>query len=303
MKRIDTRLHDFVRTTWVSSFVREKWEPRLQHLRKEVERVEVQSVAAGIRPSAMIQVDPSDMPETAQRLARRGLTFVPQSLQNTGTAEYAASAREDFAMDRPWKYRGLFTRLDNLRNMPDSNSELGRLLGYPACCIDFFGETWVGDRYLDTTWPQGMRSGVTPDEDSRTLNIREWSSGANVTWRWLGIRAVPYLPCSFNCAASAELARSFISLMDAEAQEVIEQVLSWPLEWSVLHGIAEVKTPILRFVATSDFALDKHLVRLHSSVIPDEMPAGTEFPYRKRIGLMLTQTKAYQSAKQALSGS
>ena len=30
------------------------------------------------------------------------------------------------------------------------------------------------------------------------------------------------------------------------------EILSWPVEWSVLHGIAEIKTPIFRVISRSD---------------------------------------------------
>ena len=300
MKKTNTRLHDFVRTTWVDTAARNRWQPRLEHLRQEVQRVESASVAAGFRPAALIQVEPQRLPEAMREFARQDLTFIPQTLQNTDPAGYAAAVREGFDMNRPWCYRGLVTRSDSPQEMPDSDAELGALLGYPPCCIGFFGETWVRDRHLDTTWPQAMRSGV--EAEDRILNIREWDSGTNVVWRWLGLRMVPHLPCSFTCKASAESALSFKSLMDPEGRETMEEMLSWPLEWSVLHGIAEVKTPILRFVATSDFALDKHVVRLHSAAIPPEMPTGIEFPYLRRIGLALTESQAYRSAKQVLSG-
>ena len=38
------------------------------------------------------------------------------------------------------------------------------------------------------------------------------------------------------------------------------QVLSWPIEWSALHGIAELKTPILRASVTTDVTHYKYMV-------------------------------------------
>ena len=89
-------------------------------------------------------------------------------------------------------------------------------------------------------------------------------------------------------------------LLDAEAQDTIRAVLSWPVEWSALHGIGQLLTPIARTCMATDSVLEKYTVRLRSATVPDEMPSGTIWPYRQRVGMMLTETTAYRAAPAAL---
>ena len=80
---------------------------------------------------------------------------------------------------------------------------------------------------------------------------------ANILWRWMGPRAVPHLPCSFDCRASVEFANTADgpwprARITARRWTWLEEILSWPVSWSALHGIAEVKTPVLKASTRTD---------------------------------------------------
>src|SRR5678816_1000622 len=72
----------------------------------------------------------------------------------------------------------------------NDNDRVGRLLGFPACCRAFFERTWAQGTE-DTTW-QMARPTEGPDE-------------CNILARWLGIRWVFHLPCSFRCEETRQL--------------------------------------------------------------------------------------------------
>ena len=58
------------------------------------------------------------------------------------------------------------------------------------------------------------------------------------------------------------------------------EILSWPIEWSALHGIAEIKTPVLKASTRTDAAPCKYTVRRQGDNYPLEGIRGLNFPYR-----------------------
>jgi len=57
-------------------------------------------------------------------------------------------------------------------------------------------------------------------------------------------------------------------------------MLSWPMEWNALHGIAEIKTPILTICARTDWTPTLAVVPKEGTSYPDEGATGLRFPYR-----------------------
>jgi hypothetical protein len=71
----------------------------------------------------------------------------------------------------------------------------------------------------------------------------------------------------------------------ADEIEWLGEILSWPIEWSCLHGIAEIHTPILKFITNTDATSTKYVVQLMGSAFPSKGGSGIRFPYQssKRI--------------------
>ena len=61
-----------------------------------------------------------------------------------------------------------------------------------------------------------------------------------------------HLPCSFDCKETAQIGEKNLSLLSSEAKDIGLEILSWPIEWSALHGVAEIKTPILKVSTRTD---------------------------------------------------
>ena len=53
----------------------------------------------------------------------------------------------------------------------------------------------------------------------------------------------------------------------------------WPVAWSALHGIAEVRTPVLKLATNTDPTAERLDVRLHSDQAVERAAAGVTFPY------------------------
>ncbi len=73
-------------------------------------------------------------------------------------------------------------------------------------------------------------------------------SRCNILLRWLGPRSVFHLPCSFDCRPSIELADKFAEIAKSagfgQEMDWLEEMLSWPIEWKAVNGLAEIATPV-----------------------------------------------------------
>jgi 2-polyprenyl-3-methyl-5-hydroxy-6-metoxy-1,4-benzoquinol methylase len=121
-------------------------------------------------------------------------------------------------------------------------------------------------------------------------------------WRWMGIRAVPHLPCRLDCAATAELGQRLVEVgrTTGFAQEMdwLVDILSWSVEWSALHGIAQVKTPVLKVSTRTDATSKRYVVRRRGSAHPSEGVRGLGFPYEVPVKLRLSESRGFRRGLQ-----
>jgi len=69
--------------------------------------------------------------------------------------------------------------------------------------------------------------------------------------------------------------------------------LSWSAEWSGLHGIAEIKTPVLKVITNTDATARKGILRWNGSTFPAEGANGSTFPYRAPTSVTLTSSPSF----------
>jgi hypothetical protein len=171
----------------------------------------------------------------------------------------------------------------------DDNT-VGELLGYPSCCRAFFARTW-GAGALDTT-QQMAGDGTGPIQ-------------CNILGRWLGVRFVMHLPCSWTCDATVRNAARWLDLWPMVAHAWATEILSWPAQWSALHGIAEVSFPVCKLSTRTTPGI-KGIVR-RPGIAPAEGATGSQFPFTAPPRLMQfhDQTAANNgfSSRQAMTAS
>lgn len=287
MTRLDFRLPEFTRFAWVSDQAHAVWAPRIARIQTAWAEIEWRSVSVGVRPCAHRIVDPSSMEAFTLRMAETGLQVRRFGEVGMSAAPYS-SAAAPVIPGQPFAVRVAI-------GSPDSNAafcaawdandqaKIGEALGYPSCCQRFFQRVWVDERCMDTTWAMSASAqSAQPDEAfrRRVSGTKE----ANILLRWLGVRAVPHLPCSFDCEETAAFGRKLIAVGNdagfATEMEWLLEMLSWPVEWSALHGIAEVRTPILKISTATDATAERHEVRREGTSYPEEGAKGLHFPYR-----------------------
>ena len=299
-------LPDFTRISWVNDRARSVWEPRIAQIGSAWAAIEWRSVEAGIRRCALTSVPSEQLVPRSMEWAARGLSMMPVAM--SGTSPGYASTSIAPRVGEPFEYRvaiGALAHVAELKHAIDAGDDgtMGRLLGFPDCCIAFFRKTWVEEGCVDTTWAMAADSGRV-DDTGRVIEIENGTPfQANILWRWVGPRAVPHLPCSFRCPATVRLADTLLAF-GREAGYGVEmdwlaEILSWPASWSALHGIAEVKTPVLKVSTRTDATAHEFIVRRHGDGLPAEVPAGLSFPFRPPERPGLTHSLAFRKGLEA----
>jgi hypothetical protein len=276
MNRLDTVLPiEWTRDIWNSDTLKKKYQPIFQKISSAFRRIEIESVFEGYRSAAIIKLTPQELIQ--KQLSSNGyivyFPFDTLAEQNN----YQSSATRP-GPGQPFHLRclvadsslpGLFKKYYQSGN----TNAIGRLLGYPRCCIEFFEKYWVQEKYLDTTYPMSLAGLDGPRE-------------CNILWRWMNIRAISHLPCSFNCAATEEIGKDYIALgrhlKFNEEMNWLEEILEWPVQWSALHGIAEIKTPVVKISTRTDMTSDKVIVNYKGTKYPEDGSSGTSFPYKNK---------------------
>lgn len=281
LERLDFLLPDFTRIAWASDRARQVWEPRITRINEAWLRLEWLSVASGLRSCGLTVASPDTYLVWAGEWIERGLSALPLEIQAIPGGNPESRAEKSFV------FRFLIATAPNVarfRRALDTGDhpEIAKLLGCPPCCHAFFHEIWVDHGLTDTTWSAAWAT-ATPSAGTRSIEIAG-SPQANVLWRWIGMRAVPHLPCRFDCEPTVALGKDFETLgrQTGYEQEMdwLFEILSWPLEWSALHGIAEIRTPLLRISTRTDATGPKYSVRWLGSTYPEEGAQGLGFPYR-----------------------
>lgn len=258
------------RVIYVSAHAREVWQPRIQAVSNAWIKAERDSVAGGIRKSALQHVSPERLPELLREEAARGLLVLP--LGQVPKVTGYQSATKDLKPGDAFDYKVAITRPEHAAAWTQAWADkddraIGRLLSTPECCIEAFQKYWVQEKWMDLTWP--TRGG----------------GDYNGLLRWLGVRGVSHLPCNANCEPTWDMYCDLganMKINHPPEAEWLGQMLSWPTLWTSLNGIAEITNPILRMSVPTDPLDEKAEVRYLGSGYPDEGAQGKSFPFRAK---------------------
>jgi len=255
---------EFTRIAWASDRAEAIWAPRVDAIQAAWLDVELTSVAADLRLAALV----FDRPQLAERVETLQLCMTVVTKTRVAITRTPAVGLD----------------LANAFHARD-DAHIGRLLGFPECCIQFFDRVWNERRLRDTTLAMVHRS-ATP-------------LGSNILGRWLGVRLVPHLPCAFGCVASEYAAQQYATLLPDSCAEWTRELLSWPVQYSALHGIAEVIWPVVKVVTNTDYTAKRRDVRLMGTQYPVDAPSGLTFPFLKPNFVPLTSLAPFRASVDA----
>jgi len=286
MDRLNFRLPEWSRMAWVSEEAKFVWEPRMKKIQIMWEDVAKESVYHGLRSSILTTVGPEKLVDCVKEAAAKGFVAVPLSQQGIHS-EYR-SRSVNAIIGEQWEYRIAITKSElqnewiTAWNIMD-NDKIGELLGFPKCCRTFFTKYWSDEQFLDTSWPMYEES----EQNA------EGPPECNVLLRWAGLRFVQHLPHSFQCEESVKIGRQFAQLGNVLGyhDEVawLYEMLSWPVEWSALHGIGEIYTPIFKMSVSTDATPIKYIIQRKGITYPEEGASGNKFPWVNKRNMLKKQ--------------
>lgn len=271
--RADFVLPPFTRLAWAGEPARRAWQEPLQGVRDAWDAVQREAVRAGMRQASLLSLPLERLDEHAAAAEAAGLAVVPLCVDVMPPAPLSG-AQAAVWLRAACCAPGTEHALAAAWRAGDHDAVAGAL-DVPACCLAAF-RAWRGEGVLD---PVPLIAWGSSAEDGQVEGYPE----CNVLWRRAGLRALHHLPCSWACEASRVAGRAHVELAralghGAEAGLLLE-LLGWPVEWSALHGISELRTPVFKVVARADATLGKHTVRWAGSAYPAGAPTGHVFPY------------------------
>lgn len=261
----DFRPPPFVRRAFVGEAQRAAWAPRIEAVRGALSRLSVLA-AARLVPVSLVSASPREVYAIHKLAAAHGLHARLLPGPDPGGRELMAVGNERASADykRAWEAGDAET--------------LDALAGAPACCRRAAAEFRQADQ-LDPVWHLAAAWRVSESEaDVRCAPVMNFLLSS------LGIDTLGYLPCTFDCGESERLGSARLDLgRGTEPDEVmgwLEAMLGWPAEWSALHGIAELKTGIVKVAYGTDYTRAKVTVRYHGRALAPDAARGLSFAYR-----------------------
>lgn len=276
-RRVNLLRHEFARSVWVSDRACSEWEQKICRIAAAWRRLEWKTALKGIRSGAILWVSRDELAALDNTLRPSGLsTLVLQAIDH-GPSPAGDSVILRIALGKPKTlraFRSAWAKRDA--------SAMGELLGYPRCCRVAFDRAASQPGAQDAVW----KAALADNAGSRERDALEIKGPpqVNIMLARIGVRLIPHQPCSFTCAESLELAERFRSAADTteelEALDAARQMLSWPISWSAANGIAEVKTPVLKFDYDTERVPGKRSIRYLGEQYPTVGAVGLQFPFR-----------------------
>lgn len=297
-------LPGFSRHAWTDDAAKDQWEPRMATIRAALQELTLESVRCGISACGLIRARDTDLGSLASQCADRGLAMmrVERKPSPKSTASVTATYSLHTLVCGPLPsgtvtaFVGHSDTLTRLAPAWDRGAcaEVAALLEYPVCCGRFLAEI-VDERRLDATWSLACNCDETASDPYYiTINAEPQT---NLLWAPLGITPVPHLTCNFGCAASRHIGQEMTEMAEARGYKNemgwMRQILSWPVSWSALHGIAETKTPILKMMTRTDSTAGKHTVEWQGAARPDFATPGLSFPHQPPRRLTISESRSF----------
>jgi hypothetical protein len=296
-------IESFTSINFVSREAKEVWRPIIYDCAELVQELELLSVAEDQRKCAWRTVAVEDVHMLTIKCLKLGLNTYP--IQNIGSWGQGFTHKTQPAIkgkpmstyciitkkiEYAQEYQAAFDKGDHKKQ--------GELLGFPKCCTEFFIKNWP--KYFDPVWQcaynylqieakklilkinnKNILMDVNHPKNSFYFNYS--SCFSNPLLRYIGLRIGFHIPCSFNCDNSIKIAKERLSICksqkDKDNSKLLILLLSMPMEWSLLHGIAKIKMPIFYLRTNSMPTEEKYIIRLYGDFIPREAMKGSEFPF------------------------
>jgi len=251
-------MEPFTRILWFDQKTKQIWKRQIEQARRLYEAVEFATFEAGMRDVYVMHIYPEKISQQLEMIAKGKYVFLPilKSKRYSGFSHrhippkpgdpyfiYGVVARNLEDAER-FKECSIGNKVDHV--------EIGRLLGYPECCTEFFDKVW-NKKSIDPIYEAyGSETSIHPF--------------CNQALRYFGIRLTPHLVCSPTCKRTIEMGKKWFKVaesIDYGSAHTLLKLLSMPFKWSCLNGCAIIDTELFRGVTNSDKCSEEKVVINH----------------------------------------
>ena len=271
MKLLKIECEPFTRMEYVNKTAEQRWADRFRRCSSIISDIEIALVEQNCREATTLLLPRNDIEHRQQLLAEQGLRFTPVMWVKKFNG--FSHRHDELTEDHPDAVcYGVVTRTETaaikfkeatLLQNPDHDI-IGGLLGYPACCRNFFTNVWCAG-FVDPIWQQAENTGgevIKRTDGGYEIKIKGYPECVAHQRSW-GVRAGFHLPCSFTCEDTRRFANVWLETaekLDPGASAVIMEILSLPSVWDAHKGVAMVNTPYYRGISSSVPCADVHTV-------------------------------------------
>jgi hypothetical protein len=300
MELLNFQMPPFTRIAFASKEAKTEWAKKMHEAKFVFDTLEQLSVRKGLRSCTTTHISDKNLEQRAKELEEQGLYFTP--IRKVNAYGGFAITHAEFNPNHEWGWFGSLSSSQQdserwARAYHDFDHEtMGTLLGYPECCRKFFLENWTKG-YIDPVWQQAHNTHHSSRRDitNETIylnNADNWQS--NQLLKYISIRLVPHISCSMDCKHTHEQATKWAELYIDEYgydknMQTVQELLSMPIEWSALHGMSYIVTPIFKIESNSVTCHPKYTVQLNGKHYPEESATGLHFPF---LNPLMKKTKA-----------
>lgn len=294
MELINYTMPPFTRMQWASKKIKEKYEPLFTEAQKYFPFLERESVKHGLRHATTSHVSHDEMDTFQQQLNRDGLVFLP--IQKVGHYNGSSSYHPEVVEGKPWSYYGVIAdsieHAEQFAHASDvgDHTTLGRLLGYPECCINMLNNVWMKG-YYDPVWQQAQNtdSKYLKLEQEKLMHFKDIPWELNNLYRSFGVGPFFHVRCSLDCEHTLKMSREWIKLgekLNAPGLKELELFLRMPVEWDALKGISYLRNPLFKASTNSVMCIEQHRVRLDGTYYPLDAPRSLDYPWTETIATL-----------------
>lgn len=330
LKLTPNYMHEFTRIQYSSADNKTKYSELLKNIQTvNSGKLDLELAAAGLRPAFITSIDPVEYKAYSTTVYENYKMHTIILGKNKVNQLGFYGVIQEYTEGDPYVLRVAVCKTEEDAQEWEKISSgeitgeaadrlMGKLLGYPECCINEFIQRWHHEQFIDLTFTQAaFVSDITVENRDTKLPSKDGSEPTDVTetWkislpdtmpfeahtmlRWVGVRLVPHLPCKFDCQVSIAQAKRFYEFKDqSQYKEYIEhmyEMQQWPIEWSVMHGIVELYTPCFRVFTRGDCTIEKYVVQKHSTYFPEDGSRGARFPFKTKKN-KVSESKSFKNS-------
>lgn len=247
----------FSRIIWRTPKIGKEWRPIQQKIKQVEWETEYEMVKRGLRPCNVYQLDPKQFDTQIDQVMNDGLYYLSilrsATYQGFGHRHYPVSEINAENFENTFVYGVVADTYEHALEFKEAHlaketdhKTIGRLLGYPECCTEFFCEIWLNAGCVDPMYETALNTDGA--ELVKRGEVRVWGNPIfNRLIRYWGFQCIPYFAHSYDCKESAKFADVFFGIMKEKAPDECEklmEVLNMPMTWSVNNLIVEVQHPL-----------------------------------------------------------